>query len=140
MCTTYFALCALVLRIYTVVFRPTSSEVSCTRTSTCTDCRAIDELPNDIPDEAEHLVIDAEHAGNVSRFFNHSCNANIACQTVLLPGAGSALLYGAAFFAQEDIPAMTELRWDYNAGLSGDAPEGSVPCLCGSATCRTWLY
>ena len=97
-------------------------------------------MPQDIPDDAEHLVIDAEHVGNVSRFFNHSCNPNVACQTVLLPGAGSALLYGIAYFAQEDIPAMTELRWDYNAGLSGEAPEGSVPCLCGSADCRTWLY
>ena len=88
----------------------------------------------------EHLVIDGEHEGNVSRFFNHSCKANIASQTVLLPGAGSALLYGVAFFAQEDIPAMTELRWDYNAGLSGEAPEGSSACMCGSDTCRTWLY
>ena len=85
-------------------------------------------------------MIDGEHVGNVSRYFNHSCEPNIASQTVLLPGAGSALLYAIAFFADNDIRAMTELRWDYNAGMSGEAPEDSVPCLCGSATCRTWLY
>eukprot|EP00892_Ulva_mutabilis_P012418 jgi/Ulvmu1/9549/UM053_0038.1 len=98
------------------------------------------EAQREVPEDAEHLVIDAGHVGNVSRFFNHACTPNVAVQNVLLPGAGSALLYCCAFFTLADVPAMTELRWDYNAGMGGEAPEGSVPCLCGSESCRTWLY
>lgn len=85
-------------------------------------------------------MIDGEHAGCVSRFFNHSCSPNVACQTVLLPGAGSALLYCVALFAAVDVPAMTELRWNYFGCTTGEVPEGSVRCLCGSHPCRKWLY
>eukprot|EP00892_Ulva_mutabilis_P009828 jgi/Ulvmu1/7217/UM035_0003.1 len=102
------------------------------------------EIQRELPDDFEHLVLDGEHVGNVSRFFNHACNdaSNVVFQHVLLPGAGSALLYCCAFFTEADVLAMTELRWDYNeyAGEGGEAPEGSMPCLCGSRTCRTWLH
>lgn len=69
--------------------------------------------PGDVPADVEHLVLDAQHMGNVSRFLKRTRAhaGNVAVQPVLLPGAGSALLYGAAFFASRDIPAMTELRW-----------------------------
>eukprot|EP00892_Ulva_mutabilis_P000810 jgi/Ulvmu1/1072/UM105_0031.1 len=100
------------------------------------------ELPTvaDIPEDAEHLVVDGAHAGSVTRFFNHSCCPNVVSQTVLLPGAGSALLYGVALFAAADVAAMTELRWNYYGHTAGEMSEGSVRCLCGSTPCRKWLY
>lgn len=105
-------------------------------------CRSHSALPNasDFPEHAEHLVIDAERAGSISRFINHSCAANVVNQTVLLPGAGAAVLYGIAFFTETDVPAMTELRWNYYGGTAGEAEGGTVRCRCGSTPCRKWLY
>eukprot|EP00892_Ulva_mutabilis_P000865 jgi/Ulvmu1/1077/UM105_0036.1 len=103
--------------------------------------RSREELPTaaQLPEDAEHLVIDGQHVGSVSRFFNHSCEPTVACQNVLLPGAGGAMLYAVAFFADGDIPAMAELRWNYYAEVAGEVGEGSVPCLCGGQPCRKWL-
>lgn len=110
-------------------------------TSCACQCRSRSELPHSwqLPQGAEHLVIDAQHVGSVARFMNHSCSPNVAHQTVLLPGAGGAMLYCVAFFAECDIPAMTELRWNYYSEVAGEVPEGSVPCLCGGSPCRKWL-
>ena len=111
-------------------------------TDACVLCRSHDDLPQhaDVREDAEHLVIDGQNVGNVSRFFNHSCQPNLGNQNVLLPGTGSAVLYGVAFFAETAIPAMAELRWNYYGGASGEAAQGRVRCLCGSTPCRKWLY
>eukprot|EP00892_Ulva_mutabilis_P006255 jgi/Ulvmu1/4000/UM185_0006.1 len=70
-------------------------------------------------EHAEHLVIDCEHIGGLSRFLGRSTAPNLVCQKVVLPGAGGALLYGVACFAARDIPAMTELRWDPRSVVRG---------------------
>lgn len=54
------------------------------------------------------------------------------------------------FVASYDIPARTELTFDYNPKAAQrrqkkkgkkveDIPEGSVPCLCCSSRCRGYL-
>ncbi|KAK9811340.1 hypothetical protein WJX72_002101 [[Myrmecia] bisecta] len=59
-----------------------------------------------------HLSIDARTSGNVARFLNSSCNHNLGIQVVLLP-SDSALYYRISFFAEDVIPAFTELTYDY---------------------------
>jgi histone-lysine N-methyltransferase SUV39H len=55
-----------------------------------------------------------------------------------------------AFVALEDIPARVELNVDYNPAAAHDigkgkgkgkakAPDGAIPCLCGTAQCRLWV-
>ena len=51
-------------------------------------------------------------AGNVGRFINHSCHGNLVVQPVLQQGS-SLIHYKVGLFAKEDIPAFTELTYDY---------------------------
>ena len=73
-------------------------------------------------------------AGNVARFLNSSCASNLVIQVVLLPRE-SALSYHISFFAEDDIPAFTELTYDYGRNYKVDGRD--MDCLCGAATCRS---
>lgn len=74
---------------------------------------------------------------------------------------GDERLYGLAFFSLRDIPANTELTFDYNPGAAaasgagakddgGGAANGkgkkekidpsAVQCLCGEKNCRGQLW
>ena len=44
-----------------------------------------------------------------------------------------------ALFALWDIPARTELTYDYNYAI-GDVEGKTLDCHCGAATCRGRLY
>lgn len=84
----------------------------------------------------ESLVVDAIRAGNIGRFLNHSCDGgNLLKQSVLIdvPNPRFEIV---AFFAGDNIPAYTELTYDYNYPIV-DSP--TVPCSCGSSECRKWL-
>jgi histone-lysine N-methyltransferase SUV39H len=53
-------------------------------------------------------------------------------------------VYDIAFFACKFIPAGEELTFDY-LDKDDDAPmdepgENAIPCLCGAAKCRKWLW
>lgn len=104
------------------------------------------------------FVIDGQHVGGPARFMNHSCMPNCG-QFCVSWNKNNDEIYELALFAIEDIPAGTELTFDYldedpededdedEGGGSekkrdedGDEmPEGSVRCLCGAARCRKWL-
>ena len=73
-------------------------------------------------------------AGGVARFFNHSCNGGNMVMLAVLAEGDSALCYRLALFASKDIPADTELTYDYKADESH--PNGRVECRCGSEDCR----
>ncbi|OLL22773.1 Histone-lysine N-methyltransferase, H3 lysine-9 specific [Neolecta irregularis DAH-3] len=82
-------------------------------------------------------TIDARHCGNVTRFFNHSCDPNIA----IWPVVGHELarterLYELAFFAIHDIKIGEELCFNYH-GEGNQKKEGQrgVICHCGSEKC-----
>ena len=82
--------------------------------------------------------IDAQWYGNVARFLNHSCDPNLIKQTVFVE---SHDVRGprVAFFALFDIPAREELTYDY--GYTPGSVDGkTLPCLCGAADCRKFLY
>ena len=53
-------------------------------------------------------LIDATLKGNVSRFMNHSCNPNCETQKWVVNG-----YLRIGIFATRDIPAGTELTFDY---------------------------
>ncbi|WZZ57891.1 hypothetical protein YC2023_057998 [Brassica napus] len=89
------------------------------------------------------ILVSARAFGNVSRFMNHSCLANVMWQPVEYEKDGQPLVH-IAFFAKRHLPPLTELRYDY--GMSYDTGEideggsrvftGKRACLCGSENCR----
>ncbi|KAL0022368.1 hypothetical protein WJX77_004927 [Trebouxia sp. C0004] len=56
----------------------------------------------------DEWVIDAKHRGNKMRFANHSNEANCRVQIIMVDGD-----HRVAIFAAKDIPAGTELLYDY---------------------------
>jgi hypothetical protein len=69
---------------------------------------------------AAEYAVDGQRLGNVGRFFNHSAQPNLFMQCVhtgSTPGGHHGKyderMPTLAFFAMTDIPAMTELTFDY---------------------------
>ncbi|CEO98264.1 unnamed protein product (mitochondrion) [Plasmodiophora brassicae] len=75
--------------------------------------------------------IDASECGNVSRFFNHSCEPNLAVRTFRVDWLSPARV---GFFAARDIEPGEELEFSY-----GDVTDQGRACHCGKPRCRKWL-
>ena len=95
----------------------------------------------DAGDETSHFMtldtkrmIDAGPSGNLSRFMNHSCHPN--CETQKWTVLGDIRI---GIFAVEDIPAHTELTFNYRLEFAEDVANGSdkrqQPCNCGAPNC-----
>ncbi|KAL2818971.1 hypothetical protein BDW59DRAFT_151702 [Aspergillus cavernicola] len=98
---------------------------------------SLDFLVND----EKIYVVDGCNFGAATRFINHSCNPN--CRMFAVSRThGDDYLYDLAFFALRDIPAGTELTFDYNPHMEKvNKPDpNAVPCLCGEANCRGQLW
>ena len=107
-----------------------------------------DELAED-----DHFVVDGEYYGGPTRFMNHSCEPNCRQYTVSYDRY-NYFIYDLAFFAYEDIPARTELTFDYLDKDDADDDEEDPPsasqqstdagktmdCKCGSSRCRRKLW
>ncbi|XP_018319115.1 uncharacterized protein LOC108732676 isoform X2 [Agrilus planipennis] len=76
-------------------------------------------------------IIDAGPKGNLARFMNHSCQPNCETQKWTVNGDTKVGL-----FALEDIPANTELTFNYNLECVGK--EKKV-CKCGAQTCSGFI-
>ncbi|XP_039625171.1 histone-lysine N-methyltransferase NSD3 isoform X2 [Polypterus senegalus] len=76
-------------------------------------------------------IIDAGPKGNYSRFMNHSCNPN--CETQKWTVSGDVRI---GLFALCDIPADTELTFNYNLDCLGN---GRTTCHCGADNCSGFL-
>ena len=76
-------------------------------------------------------IIDAFQRGNLGRFINHSCDPNCETQKWVVNGE---LCIG--LFSLQDIPAGTELTFDYNFERYGDKP---MRCFCGTKNCRGFI-
>ena len=111
----------------------------------------LDKFQAEMEDDEDLYVVDSELRGGVSRFINHSCEPNLRQFSYSLHPA--LKIYGLAFFALCDIPAYTELTFDYidpeEASHSrSPSPQDStteegherVRCLCGSKKCRQFLW
>jgi histone-lysine N-methyltransferase SUV39H len=79
--------------------------------------------------------VDAMHYGNVSRFFNHSCNPNIAIYTVVRHG--DMRVYDLAIFSIKPIKPYEELCIDYKAKKGVTVKQ---QCYCGERNCSGWLF
>lgn len=77
------------------------------------------------------LVIDACKKSNHARFINHSCDPN--CETQKWTVRGETKI---GIFACRDIPAGTELTFDYQLDSLGNERK---QCLCGSKNCSGFL-
>ncbi|VDI37777.1 histone-lysine N-methyltransferase SETD2, partial [Mytilus galloprovincialis] len=73
-------------------------------------------------------VIDASYKGNVSRFINHSCDPNCETQKWTVNG-----VLRVGFFTKKEIPADTELTFDYQFETYGKEAQ---KCFCGTEKCR----
>lgn len=99
-------------------------------------------------DDVQYCV-DAMHYGNVSRFFNHSCDPNMAIWAVQVDNPDTALHY-LALFANRHIDPYEELTFDYGGEGNEDDPQATnlvtpsksaaIPCKCGSANCKGNMF
>ncbi|PPJ53404.1 hypothetical protein CBER1_00962 [Cercospora berteroae] len=113
-----------------------------------------DPTTDTVLEDEDLYVVDGEHMGNITRFMNHSCEPNIRQYTVSY-NKHDLKLYSLAFFAYEDIPAGTELNFDYGnkdeveleeaialreAAFSDPRNANKPRCLCGQPKCRGFLW
>uniref|UniRef100_A0A670YUV8 ASH1 like histone lysine methyltransferase n=1 Tax=Pseudonaja textilis TaxID=8673 RepID=A0A670YUV8_PSETE len=75
------------------------------------------------------MVIDSYRMGNEARFINHSCNPNCEMQKWSVNG-----VYRIGLYALKDMPAGTELTYDYN--FHSFNMEKQQLCKCGFEKCR----
>jgi histone-lysine N-methyltransferase SUV39H len=119
---------------------------------------SLDWYVDDDDSEEQMNVIDGRKFGSVTRFINHSCNPNCKIVPVQTTSHADNKVYTLAFFALRDIPALTELTFDYNPMFeesddsddSDNSPKDdmgrkkldpeAVQCLCGEANCRGQLW
>lgn len=102
-------------------------------------------------DDNEHVnryTVNAWRVGNWTRFLNHSCGPNLATYSVVWDTIPEENRPHVAFVANTDIPAYTELVFDYSPELAVDDGAtkkrkrklpGQIRCHCGSPKCREWL-
>ncbi|KAA0720361.1 Histone-lysine N-methyltransferase, H3 lysine-36 and H4 lysine-20 specific [Triplophysa tibetana] len=76
-------------------------------------------------------IIDAGPKGNEARFMNHSCQPN--CETQKWTVNGDTRV---GLFALTDVPAGTELTFNYNLECLGN---GKTVCKCGASNCSGFL-
>ncbi|KAI9839936.1 MAG: hypothetical protein M1819_000128 [Sarea resinae] len=114
---------------------------------------ALDKFHGDNPDNERlrdnKYVIDGEVLGGITRFINHSCDPNLRIFAVSYNHADFCI-YDLAFFSTEDVPARTELTFDYTGQeasdsipdrtSSGVSKEKMTRCLCGSENCKGVLW
>jgi serine/threonine protein kinase len=75
--------------------------------------------------------IDAGRKGGVARFINHSCEPNAEAQIWDIAGERRV-----GIFALKDVPAGTEVTFDYKWERKGFLP---IICRCGAPSCRGFL-
>ncbi|CAH1785103.1 unnamed protein product [Owenia fusiformis] len=76
-------------------------------------------------------VIDAGPKGNMSRFMNHSCDPNCVTQKWTVLGD-----IRVGLFAKVDIPAGTELTFNYELESRGDE---KTKCMCETKNCSGYI-
>jgi len=96
-------------------------------------------------------VIDAYHAGNFTRFLNHSCDPNCAMNACYVNEANLDKPFLALFTRREVLP-WEELCFSYTGYDSDDEDDESpvvhsnsgdavyAPCLCGAKRCKGYMF
>ncbi|KAJ1550503.1 hypothetical protein HK096_006594 [Nowakowskiella sp. JEL0078] len=94
-------------------------------------------------DTFTQFAIDAKNLGNITRFFNHSCDANMA-KFAICYHHQDASLHSIAFFTRRDIEEGEELCFDYldtemeamKRKRRKRTEEERGVCCCGAANCK----
>lgn len=100
------------------------------------------DLDYNIEAEAD-FSIDATHKGNLSRFINHSCEANLQTwpATSCNDNPNMHRLY---YFALRSIRSGEELTIDYSGGVHlnprGTPPKDAITCKCGTVACKGYIF
>ncbi|KAJ7240185.1 hypothetical protein C8J57DRAFT_1727142 [Mycena rebaudengoi] len=143
-----------VVGLYTglLIRREEADKLSGSRASYCFDLD-INEHPHEETPENAYSV-DAYGCGNWTRFINHSCSPNLQIITVVYDTMPKDNMPYLALVATEDIPAFTELTFDYNPAHQTEwelkryrekmrskknKSKKQTRCLCGASICRGWL-
>ncbi|KAJ7261564.1 hypothetical protein C8J57DRAFT_467138 [Mycena rebaudengoi] len=139
-----------VVGLYTglLIRREEADKLSGSRASYCFDLDI-----NEDPDE--ETPENAYGCGNWTRFINHSCSPNLQIITVVYDTMPEDNMPYLALVATEDIPAFTELTFDYNPAHQTEwelkryrektrskkknKSKKQTRCLCGASICRGWL-
>lgn len=117
---------------------------------------SLDKFVGDDPQLTDKtcFVVDGQYMGNATRFINHSCEPNCRQYTVSY-NKYDLRFYNLAFFAYENIPAGTELTFDYvdkdeeeeedvlrkrEAAMRDPENEDKRPCNCSASKCRGYLW
>lgn len=94
-------------------------------------------------------TIDPTKCGNVGRMFNHSCEPSVTTIEFAMQydreQAGDAATQfpkvpRVCFFALKDIEPWEELTLDYSPGRSGAELKKTIPCCCGTNSCKGWIF
>eukprot|EP00730_Choanoeca_flexa_P017140 TRINITY_DN8210_c0_g1_i4.p1 TRINITY_DN8210_c0_g1~~TRINITY_DN8210_c0_g1_i4.p1 ORF type:complete len:410 (+),score=72.48 TRINITY_DN8210_c0_g1_i4:56-1285(+) len=84
----------------------------------------------------EKACVDGNYYGNVSRFFNHSCDPNVGTYNVMVE-THDLRLPSLAFITRRHVKVGEELCWDYH--YQPEAVDKKLECRCGAKKCRGWL-
>ncbi|XP_061780150.1 histone-lysine N-methyltransferase SETDB2 [Nerophis lumbriciformis] len=91
---------------------------------------------NRVTNPGDVYLLDATREGNVSRFFNHSCQPNLFIQNVFTDSHDPDFAI-TAFFTSRVVKAGTELTWNYSPDTHVPPKhQQEVACMCGSSCCR----
>ncbi|KAJ2078059.1 hypothetical protein H4R24_004739 [Coemansia sp. RSA 988] len=88
--------------------------------------------------EIADFSVDAKTQGNITHFFNHSCQPNMEIHPVYVEHRDPRL-HRLAFFAVRDILAGEELAFDYSPA-GGDGGGARFDCFCDAASCRGSIF
>ncbi|KAJ6494069.1 SET domain-containing protein, partial [Mycena vitilis] len=132
--------------------RDEADKLSGSRASYCFDLD-VNEEPDEEPSENAYSV-DAYGCGNWTRFINHCCNPNLQIISVVYETMPEDNMPYLALVATKNIPAYTELTFDYNPAHQTEwelkryreksrskmsKGKKQTRCLCGARECRGWL-
>ncbi|KAJ7202056.1 SET domain-containing protein [Mycena pura] len=141
-----------IVGLYTGYRREDADKLSGSRASYCFDLD-VNEAPDEDPPENAYSV-DAYACGNWTRFLNHSCSPNLQIISVVYDTKPEDNMPYLAVVAAKNIPAYTELTFDYNPAhqmeferkryrekTESKKKKGKTHtrCLCGTSNCRGWL-
>ncbi|KAJ2910538.1 hypothetical protein GGI21_000776 [Coemansia aciculifera] len=85
------------------------------------------------------FCVDAKTHGNISRFFNHSCEPNMQTYAVYTEHRDPRL-HRLAIFTNCDIEAGEELTIDYSPGSKNGEGLQVNKCYCGTSKCRKFMF
>ncbi|KAJ7216924.1 hypothetical protein C8J57DRAFT_1482982 [Mycena rebaudengoi] len=143
-----------VVGLYTglLIRREEANKLSGSRASYCFDLDINEDPDEETPEKA--YSVDAYGCGNWTRFINHSCSPNLQIITVVYDTMPEDNMPYLALVATEEIPAFTELTFDYNPAHQTEwelkryrekmrskknKSKKQTRCLCGASICRGWL-